>query len=773
MTMEESKSSGASAVPQIGLTLPRADARDKVTGRTVFAADAYPEGFLWAGVKRADVPHARLVGLDIAEAARTPSVVKVVTPQDVPGSNLQGIVHRDQPVLSGDKVRRVGDPVALVLAETQEALRKALSLISVELEPLPAVFDPLEALAEGAPLVHEDQDSNLMAEVILSKGDAEEAFARAEVVVEGTFETPRQEHAYLETEGGWAIQTPEGRLEVTVGTQSPHRDRHEIAAALGVPSERVRVIVPYMGGGFGGKDGASVQSLLALAALHADGWPVRMWWDREESFLASVKRVPARMEYRLGALSDGTLLALNCHLIMDGGPYDHLGGEVLGLAVEHAGGAYRIPHVRIEGRIAYTNNPMSGPFRGFGVPQVTAGIEQIMDMLADRLGVSPLTLRLKNVLRRGDKTPAGATLICSTGAEACLKKLSEHPSWTEREAWKAGAASHKRRGVGLVCLSHGSGYGPVVPDYATARVALMTDGRFQVDASVTDMGQGNAATFLQIAGDILNQRSEEISLVLPDTDRTLPSCSSAAGRTTYTYGNALIVAAGNLKDRLLEHAALMLMTGTRNEYELVPGAARHLPTGRDISLARLASLMPPDNRVSTHYWRAPAAQDKVDARMKSALGLPHRVFSFAAHLVRVEVDDLTGRLDIVDYLAATDAGRVLNPQLYEQQVQGGVVQGLGYALSEDYITADGLGLTPNLTDYIIPTALDAPDVVSLAVETVEPTGPFGQKGVGEIPINGPLPAVSNAVADACGVRLFQAPLTPERILAALSDSRRT
>ncbi len=759
--------------PQIGLSMPRPDARDKVTGRTVYAIDAFPDGLVWAGVKRADVPHARLITVDTDAAARTPGVVRVLTHQDVPGPNRQGIVHQDQPILATDTIRSVTDAVALVLAETRESLRRALGLIRVDSEPLPAVFDPEEALADGAPLVHEDHGSNLMAEVILNKGNADEGLGRAEVVVEGSFQVPRQEHAYLETEGGWAVETPDGRVEITVGTQSPYRDRREIAAALGLPVERIRVITPFMGGGFGGKDGASVQSLLALAALNASGRPVKMVWDREESFLASVKRVPARLEYRVGLGSDGTLHALICRLVMDGGPYDHLGGEVLSAAVEHAGGAYRIPHVRVEGRIAYTNNPLSGPFRGFGVPQATAAVEQMMDLCAERLGMDPLTLRLKNVLRRGDRTPAGVTLIYSTGAEACLRKLASHPFWTERSDWKAGAAPHKRRGVGVACLSHGSSYGPLVPDYATARVVLGLDGRFQVDASVVDMGQGNAATYLQMAGDILNQRVDDLSPVLPDTDRTLPACSSAASRTTYTYGNALITAAGRLKERILDHAALMLMAGSGNEFELVPRAVRHLPSGRDIPLDQVAATMPSESRVSTHYWRAPVARDRVDVKLTSAIGIPHIVFSFAAHLVRVEIDDLTGRVDVLDYLAATDAGRVLNPQLYEQQVQGGVVQGLGYALSEDYMVKEGRGLTPNLATYIIPTAMDAPDMISVPVETVEPTGPYGQKGVGEIPINGPLPAVANAVADACGVRTVEAPLTPERILAALSAARRS
>ena len=309
-------------------------------------------------------------------------------------------------------------------------------------------------------------------------------------------------------------------------------------------------------------------------------------------------------------------------------------------------------------------------------------------------------------------------------------------------------------------------------DHATAKIELTAKGRFLIDSGVSDMGQGNAATCLHIAGDMLGQKADNLELILPDTDKTLPCCSSAASRTTYTYANALVGAVRELRQRLLEKASVMTMSQSADEYVLAPGVVRNRISGREISLKTLARSMAGPERISTFYWRAPTAKDHINARMKSAFGLPHFVFSYAAHLALVEIDELTGRVTVVAYLAVTDAGRTINPQAYEGQIQGGVVQGLGYALYEEYLLDHGLGITPDLSTYLIPTAMDAPDIESVAVMTHEPTGPFGLKGVGEIPIDGPLPAVANAVADACGTRIYRASLNPELIFKTLAKKEK-
>ncbi|MBM3299618.1 MAG: xanthine dehydrogenase family protein, partial [Deltaproteobacteria bacterium] len=582
----------------IGAAIPRADARDKVTGQEKYAADFYNPNMLWAGAKRAGEPHARVKGVATARAVQLPGVVSVLTHEHVAGTNKQGVIRKDQPVLVSDKVRHCGDAVALVVAENRESLEQALELIELDLEPLPGVFDAEEAMTEGAPLVHEDnQQGNILLKGELWTGAGPSAEHDCHAIVEACFQTPSQEHAYLETEAGWAQLGDDGRLTIVCSTQTPFRDRMEISEALGITPERIRIIAPYAGGAFGGKDGVTVQTLLGLAALHSGGRPVKMWWSREESFLSGTKRHRAKMYYRLGALNDGSLHYLNVRLYLDTGPYDHLGGVVLALALEHAGGPYRIPNVCLNGWCVYTNNPIGGAFRGFGVPQVTAAVEQMVDMLAAELRMDPVELRLKNAVRRGDKNPVGKTLVSSTGIVECLEALSEHVLWKERESWKCASGLFKRRGIGVAALMHASGYGPVVPDFANAKVELTREGKIRVYSGVVDMGQGNASTNLQITGAILGQNLGQMELVQPDTDRTLPSGSASASRCTYTFGNALIGAAEILKRRILQRAADLLMAPNTDHFELIPGRVRHLPTGRELTLAQMARLLNNDERV--------------------------------------------------------------------------------------------------------------------------------------------------------------------------------
>ena len=358
---------------------------------------------------------------------------------------------------------------------------------------------------------------------------------------------------------------------MTVSTQTPFRDRIEVGEAVGFDPEKIRIIVPYCGGAFGGKDGITVQSLLALAAIKCPGRPIKMCWDREESFLASPKRHPARLVYALGARADGTFQALDVRLHYDTGPYDHLGGAIMALGLEHAGGPYRIPHVSLKSWAVYTNNPLSGAFRGFGVPQVTAAMEQMVDLMADKLGIDKLEIRLRNALRPGDANPIGVTLGSSTGLTECLQTVKEHPLWKERGPWKSGSAPFKRRGVGLSSVMHGMGYGPIIPDVARAKIELTGEGKFRLYSGVVDMGQGNASTYLQMAGALLNQEASGLELVLPDTGRTLPSGSASASRTTYTFGNALLGAAEALKKNILLQAASMLRLERPDELTLIPG----------------------------------------------------------------------------------------------------------------------------------------------------------------------------------------------------------
>lgn len=755
--------------PSIGASFPRVDAFDKVTGKELFASDYYADEFAWAGVKRAGIPHGRLISIDVGQARDLPGILAILTHADVKGTNRQGVVRKDQPVLVDKKILHCGDPIALVISRNKESLARAIDFIRFEYEPLPAILDVEEALWPDSPTVHEDDGKcNVLLDAELKTGRNSLAEDECGTLVEEVFYLQGQEHAYLETECGWAYTDESNRITVVCSTQAPFRDRSEIGEALGIDAGMIRIVAPYPGGAFGGKDGVTVQSLLALAAVHSGGLPVKMHWGREESFAAGTKRHPARIHMKLGSKHDGTLHYLDARIYLDTGPYDHLGGVVLAQALEHLGGPYRIPNTWLRGWCVYTNNPIGGAFRGFGATQATAAIEQMIDILGLQLNIDPIRIRSKNAVRRGDRNAVGKTLVASTGIKDCLATLESHELWRNRTLWKKEAGPFKRRGTGVAALMQAIGYGPVVPDYANAKVELTDQGRFRVYCGVVDMGQGNTTANIQIAASLLCQMPDTMEYVLPDTEHTLPSCSAAASRCTYAFGNALISACEILKDRILLRAADMLMVETYQDLRLVPGCVRCMKSGEDVPLAVLAHRLTPSERMALGHFRSPVWGEQVTKDQRLRLhGLPHNLFSYAAHMAAVEVDELTGKVDVKHYVSVSDCGRVLNPQIYEQQIQGGIAQGIGYALCEDLAVLEGRIMNGNFAEYILPSAKDVPELHSIDVHLHEQTGPFGLKGIGEISMNGPLPAISNAVSDALGVRFAKYPLTPERIFTAM------
>ena len=440
--------------------------------------------------------------------------------------------------------------------------------------------------------------------------------------------------------------------------------------------------------------------------------------------------------------------------------------------MEHAGGPYRIPHTLIEGWCVYTNNPVAGAMRAFGVCQASFGFESMMDLLAEKLGLDPLELRIRNALEKGDENCAGVRLDTSTGVKGCLEQLARHPLWREREEWKLAAPPHAQRGAGLAAIFNAAGYGGGVRDSAIAKIELTPDGHFTVHNSVTDMGQGNSAAFQQIAGHVLSQDAARIRLRQPDTRSAYPSGSSSAGRTTYTYGKALIGAAEEMRARLINRAGLVMFLQDDEGLRLEPGRVVHGPSGRDLPLEALAAIMQPEERVCLGQFVAPVCKEIPATATGFFIGFPHVIFGYGAHLTLVETDTLTGRAEVKEYLAVTDGGSVINPGMFHQQVQGGVAQGIGYALMEDFMMEQGRIRSGDFTTYLIPGSLDVPDIVSLInAGEAEETGPFGMKGIGEVAMNGPLPAIANAIADACGARVCHGPITPERVLTALEEKR--
>ena len=770
---------GKEEVYEIGRSAPRYDGYDKVTGTERYAADYYPENFLWAGVKRSEYAHARIHAIHTEAAGLVTGVAAVLTHKDITGTNRLGIFEKDQPILADNKVRHYGDAVALVVAESQAALAAGLAAVNVDYEQLPAVFEPEAALKTGAPLLHPDREGgNVLLTSELTTGQGRVALSECEFTVSVTIQLPWQEHAFLETQTGVAWQEEDGALTLIVSTQTPFRDRLELAEALGLPPTKMRIIAPYLGGGFGGKDGITVQGFLALAAMHAPGRAIKLHYSREESILAGTKRHPATINCTLGCDRNGNFQAFDCNLTLDTGPYSALGGEVFALAMEHAGGPYRIRHSSIKGSVVYTNNPVSSAFRGFGVPQAAAGIEQAVDELAKAVGIDPLELRLRNVVMRGDVTPAGVTLTTAMGLADCLKAVRDHPLWRGRAAWAEAAPPFMGRGVGIAACFHGQGFGPAIADYANAKVELTAQGKIRVYSGVADMGQGNASTCLQMASHILCQPYEAMELITPDTAKTLPSASSSASRTTFTYGNALTSALKSLREKMIARACLifsfqLLTAVAASDIMLLPRRAVHSPTGKELSLTVLAGMMASDERTATAgYICQVAGQTPLSGANLRCHGFPHRVFSAGVQLVRLEADLLTGTVRVCDVLTCAEAGCILNPQLAQQQIQGAVAQGLGYALWEEFLVQEGRIVTNNLAKYILPTALDLPRMETVFISVAEDEGPFGMKGIGEIGLDGVYPAVANAVAAIVGKRIGQGPLTAGSILAALGQEDR-
>ncbi len=737
--------------PSIGQPVVRVDARAKVTGAHVYPSDHYPDGMLHLRVLRAGRPHARIVAVDTTAAEQVAGVVGVFTAQDVPGLNRVGILFPDMPVLCDEKVRYEGDAVAIVAAETDAAALRARDLIRVEYAPLPVVGDPRAALRPDAPRVHED--GNLVSELHFSRGDIAAAFAAADFICENEYHTGRQAHAFLETEAGTAFYDEEGRLTVRVGGQYPQRDRMQIARALGLREEDVRVIMPMPGGAFGGKDEITVQCYLALVTL-LTGRPCRLMLDRGESFRAGIKRHPFHMRYKTACAADGRLLAAQVELLADTGAYASLGPAVLSLATEHCLGPYHFPAVQIDAYCVYTNNSYAGAFRGFGAPQVAVGIEQQMDIMAQAVGLDPLTFRRRNGLRPGQPAALGNVVESPITLPEVLDVVESDPLYRRRDALTQPAAPHKKRGVGLAVAWQGFGLGAGIPDSATVRLHLDERGRYRLHVGSVDMGQGNATAFLQMAAHELACPVAAIELVMGDTALVPDSGPSNASRNVFVIGTATVRAARALRRKILAVAAAELHVAP-GDLLLEGERVAVVNQGRSLPLAGLGPL------TGTGTFSMPEAK-------QVAPGIPHKIFGYGAQVALVEVDTETGQVDVLEIHSVIDAGRVINRQGVEAQSEGGIVQGLGYALLEDTVVEGGRMLTPSLATYLIPTIADVPpQVQTVILESREPEGPYGAKGIAEIVLTPTAAAILNAVHAATGRRFTTIPLTPERVVAAL------
>lgn len=721
----------------LGRRTIRPDAVDKVTGRARFPGDLQMEGVLAIKVLFSERPHAEIVAIDPCEAERVPGVVAILTHRDVP-VNEYGLIYEDQPALNGDKVRSVFDRVALVIAESERAARRARDLIRVEYRDLPSVTDPREALKPGAPTVHATHPDNIETHQHIRKGDVDAIFAREDIVViESDYFTPHQEHAYLQPEAGIGFIDDQGRVTVHSAGQWSHDDQHQIAHMLNLPLEQVRVIYAPAGGAFGGREDMSVQHLLALAAYWLDRRgihrPVKIVWDRKESFRGHHKRHPYYMHFRTAASRDGQLLAVEGTMIADIGAYSSSSSAVLNNAVSVATGPYEVPNVKIDGTNVFTNNLVCGAFRGFGSLQATFAAEMQMAKLADALGMDPVVLRIKNSLHDGSVLATQSVIPPAVSVRETLVQVAEIADWSQegRPRTEPSSQDQALRGVGVaagyknVCYSFG------FPDKSTARCELIGDQELEgavIKTGVSEVGQGVLTIVAQIAAETLGLQYEQIRVVNEDTSEVPGAGSCSASRLSFMAGNAV---------KMVCEAAL----------EAWQAGERPVSVERTYR-ARETTLYDPETGVCD----------------------PHVTYGYGAQIAEVEVHPETGQVRLKNVWAAHDVGRAINPLHVEGQIHGAIAQAQGWALLEDFLMRDGHLATDSFADYLIPTVWDMPDAIyPQIVEVADPQGPYGVRGLGEMPMLVLAPAILDAIHDATGIWFNKLPVRAEDVLLALKD----
>jgi xanthine dehydrogenase molybdenum-binding subunit len=743
----------------------RPDAVEKVTGHAKFTDDLVFENMLFAAVKRAGVPHAFVTKIDISKARAVPGVVAVLTAEDVPGENIHGLVTLDWPVMVGvgERVRYVGDAIAIVAAETQEIAKAAAELVEVEFDLQPVISDAVQSRQDGQPQIHEK--GNLLKHIKIRKGDPEIGFAEADVVLEHTFHTPAHDHLFMEPE--CSIAVPEGdRMLVYVGSQIPYQDRTQVARALGWEEKRVRILGQLMGGGFGGKEDIAGQIHAALLA-NVTGRPVKLLFDRHESLLVHPKRHATQIKVKLGAKKDGTLVAAKTELYGDTGAYASLGEKVLTRATTHSAGPYKIPHVHADCYAMYTNNPPAGAFRGFGVLQSAFAIETMLDNLAETLGMDRIELRRKNALRVGDETSTGQVMRESAGLVECIDKVSgamcQVSGLSREELFKARPvprAEHLVRAWGFASAFKNTGLGGGADDCSGAEVELYEDGSFQVRSSSAELGQGLVTVMRMVVAEELSIPAEQVSVLVMDTDLTPNGGPTTASRQTYVTGNASRLAAKTLREAITATLA--------EKYDQPPEkirfeAGKVRVNGHSLTMQEVYDEMKSagkDPRVLYDYH----------APVTTPLGTPgdmHVAFSFASQAAEVEVNTLTGEVRVIRVIAANDVGHAINPLGLRGQIEGGVVMGVGHTLLENFITKDGMVVTDHMSRYRIPSIVHTPEIIPIVVEDPVSSGPYGAKGVGEIVLIPTPPAITNAIYNAVGVRFDTLPVDQEKLLWAM------
>jgi len=755
----------------IGKPIPRHDAWEKALGLTTYAADFSLPGMLYGKVLRSKYPSAKIRSIDTSKSERLSGVKAVLTAKDVPrnetvtrfgqthalGGGFEGLYR----VLADKKVHFLGEAVALVAAETEEIGERALDLIRVEYQPLPGVFDPLGAMKSDAPQVQEGR-SNVITHYEVVKGDTEKGFSEADVVVENIYRVPFVDHAYMEPESGVAWIDENGVITIRVSTQVIEHFRG-IADVLNLPHNRVRVIGTYVGGGFGGKEDITVESFLALLT-YKTGRPVKLTYTREESILSHSKRHPYVLVYKTGAKKDGRLSALQAKLVSDAGAYVYLSPWVLLYSMVDAAGPYRIPHVKIDGYTVLTNNTFTSANRGFGAPQVCFAYESQMNELASRLKIDSLEIRKINYLEKGEALATGQVLEYTVALKETTDKVSH-------------ALGEKPSSKGNLKIGHGiasgmTSYGRMIFLHDTSRshVSIEMDGSVTIRSGIQDIGGGQASSLCQIVSEVLGVPLEDIKIFIADTALTPLAGTTTATRQLYMSGNATLMAAREVRKTLLKKAGEIM----RTDPERLDLADREVidmeGSGKSLSLVEVVKACASDGLPLYHValYKAPFRNLTQYERIE---GQVFPDFTFGTHAAEVAVDEQTGKVQVLKLISCFDVGRAINRSSVEGQLEGGAIYGMGYGLMEEVVIEKGITMTPSFSEYLIPTSMDVPEVQTILLESGDGVGPFGAKGVGEPSVCSIAPAIANAVCDAVGVRVYDLPLTPEKIVRAIKEKK--
>jgi len=759
----------------VGRSEIRVDAVDKVTGKAIYADDFKPQGLLHASVVRSSISSGKILDLDTSEAEAMEGVEAVVTAEDVPGANVVPVIEEDQPALAEDEVRYVGEPIVLIAASERKIADRAAEAVEIKYEETESVSAPLEAIKETSPRVAQpevSEEGNLFETLVMEKGDIDAALDDAPVVFENEYRTGHQEHGYIEPQGMTAIPKARGKMELHGTMQCPFYVQNAVSKALGYRINKVRVVQLETGGAFGGKEDVPSQvGVLAGLLAHKSGRPVKLVYDRREDIESTSKRHPSVVRYKTAADSEGKLQGVKVEVFIDCGAYQTLSPAVLFRSLVHTAGPYSIPNVKIIARSVATNKVPNGAFRGFGSPQVIFPHESQMDLLAEKVGKSPDKIRELNILRSGDRTASNQKLGPSVGLEKTLQRARELSDWAKtRKNYEDWNETHEKikKGIGISTVMYGVGMSASAPflEKAGAYVKLEVDGTLTVSVGNTEMGQGAETVLAQIAAQAIGVDIDAVSLTEVDTSRVPDSGPTVASRTTTMAGNAIIDAVGKVKKRVKSIGSQML--GTDETYLADGCLIDSRESSNRLPLAEVADKMWAENvELGAEGW---AQKGMKNWETEKNQGDAYFVYSYATHVSEVEVDVITGQARVTGHVAVHDSGRIINPTTAAGQVEGGVAQGLGYALTEDLEEVGGRFPDPDLTNYLMPTSQDVPD--DLVVDFVEadyPEGPYGAKGLGEVPLMASHAAVINAISHAIGNRVFQYPAIPERILEAYTE----